>query len=254
MTTKKTTSVKKTTSTRGVSKAMKEYTKEVAELKPIEEATEEKKAVVKKAPAKKAPAVAKKTEPATTKKAPAKKAVAKKEAPEAKANNGNFVEAQKLVFPMELDLEGEKLQKLDFDITYERLAKLIADEHEVYFVGRWTKQEIKVFDYEGARLVKVPKKGFPNNLDIMLAIYVCETIPRIFTISQYTEALFMFTDDDLELVMHETVKQKFRLSAGLFYDIYVKPETYKELYTESIQSKKKEVENNEGKTDEAVDK
>lgn len=105
----------------------------------------------------------------------------------------------------------------------EILAALEADK-TLYFACYWTKRQIKEFAYEATKMVKAPKEGFPNDLDILMAVLPCETMERVFAMSRYTEALFQFEGEDF-MPLEDTDprsgdKFQIRISAGLEFEIY----------------------------------
>lgn len=128
-------------------------------------------------------------------------------------------------FPEEIDHEDlGKLKAVPTKYTtYKELYKALDDGKTLYFACYWSARQIKEFDYSGTRLVPAPAK-FPNDLDLLVAVVPCEKIERVWCMSQYTEAMFMFDGDalmpieDKDPVSKETFK--IRVSHGLEFEIY----------------------------------
>ena len=113
--------------------------------------------------------------------------------------------------------------------TYKELYAALEEGQTLYFACYWTPRHIKEFSYAASRQVSCPK-SFPNDLDILLAVVPCETMERLYCMSQYTEALFMFEGVDLEYVTDKTddgEEFEIRVSAGMEYEIY-RPESEQE--------------------------
>lgn len=111
--------------------------------------------------------------------------------------------------------------------TWDELMTALSEDKTIYFAAYWTKRQIKEFRYSEVLAVKVPKDGFPNDLDILQAAIPCENIHRLWCMSVYTEALFRFEEDHLayeeEVDPRGDGKSMFRVrvSAGMEYEIYV---------------------------------
>lgn len=106
--------------------------------------------------------------------------------------------------------------------TYKEVYDALEEGATLYFACYWSPRHIREFNYEESRQVKAPK-SFPLNLDILLAVVPCETMDRLYCMSQYTEALFMFEDDDFEYVQDiddQGNTYEIRVSTGLEYEIY----------------------------------
>lgn len=108
--------------------------------------------------------------------------------------------------------------------TYAEIVEALKAEKTLYFACYWTKRQIKEFSYEATKMVKVPKSGFPLDLDILVAVLPCETMERLFAMSSYTEALFQFEGGDFASVEDTDPRsgEKFqiRVSAGMEFEIY----------------------------------
>ena len=107
--------------------------------------------------------------------------------------------------------------------TYEELYKALEEGKTLYFACYWSPRQIKEYSYGLTRMVKEPK-AFPNDLDLLLAVAPCETIDRVWCMSQYTEAMFHFEGDDFSYVEDKDPKTgekfKIRVSAGMEFEIY----------------------------------
>ena len=107
--------------------------------------------------------------------------------------------------------------------TYEELYKALEEGKTLYFACYWSPRQIKEYSYGLTRMVKEPK-AFPDDLDLLLAVAPCETIDRVWCMSQYTEAMFYFEGNDLEYVEDKDPqtgeKFKIRVSAGMEFEIY----------------------------------
>lgn len=132
------------------------------------------------------------------------------------------------MFPQKLDCTELGLGNLvAVPNKYKNFGELKADldgGKTIYFAGYWTKRLLKEFNYSAQFDVKSPKEGFANDLDILQAVIVCETVERLFAMSAYTEAVYRFDGDDLTPVEDTDEngnKFNIRLSAGMEYEIYV---------------------------------
>ena len=108
--------------------------------------------------------------------------------------------------------------------TYKEVLAALEAGKTLYFACYWTKRQIKEFAYEATKMVKAPKEGFPNDLDILMAVLPCETIERVFAMSRYTEALFQFEGEDFmpleDIDPRSGDRFQIRVSAGLEFEIY----------------------------------
>ena len=129
-------------------------------------------------------------------------------------------------FPEEIEHEdlGKLVAVPDKFKTYEELFKALEEGKTVYFACYWTARQIKEYDYAGSRMVKCPK-SFPHDLDLLVACVPCERVQRVWCMSQYTEAMFMFEGDSLEPVEDTDPKTgekfKIRVSSGMEFELYV---------------------------------
>lgn len=129
-------------------------------------------------------------------------------------------------FPEEIKHEdlGKLVAVPDKFKTYEELFKALEEGKTIYFACYWTARQIKEYDYAGSRMVKCPK-SFPHDLDLLVACVPCERVQRVWCMSQYTEAMFMFEGDSLEPVEDTDPKTgeqfKIRVSSGMEFELYV---------------------------------
>lgn len=110
----------------------------------------------------------------------------------------------------------------DFDALREFLN---GDEAEkLHIATHWTKRDIKEFAYGHYFNVPAPKE-FPQDLDIMTPIAVCDRVDTLWLMSIYTEAVTHFLSADLEPVEDTDQKtgKKFmvKVSAGLEFELYM---------------------------------
>lgn len=129
-------------------------------------------------------------------------------------------------FPEEIEHEdlGKLVAAPNKFKTYEELFKALEEGKTIYFACYWTARQIKEYDYAGSRMVKCPK-SFPHDLDLLVACVPCERVQRVWCMSQYTEAMFMFEGDSLEPVEDTDLKTgeqfKIRVSSGMEFELYV---------------------------------
>ena len=198
-------------------KAKKETPKKV-EAEPVEEEPVEE--VVEEKPKKKT----------SLKKGGSKKAEEPKQAVEtlAPATNvgADYLPSAK-IFPAEIDHPelGKIISCHGAYTTYAEVLKALEEDKTLYFCSYWTKRQLKEFRYAEAKMIdpKLTKNGFPNDLDILMAVLPCETIERVFAMSRITEALFQFEGIDFEYIEDTDLNgNKFtvRVSAGMEFEIY----------------------------------
>lgn len=156
------------------------------------EAPAPKKRVSKKSAPKKEEAPKKPVEKALKKPAPKKKpAPAKKEAPAQSKRDK--------MFPATLDVEGTMLHRwdvADWSTFKTEAEKVITAGGSVYLAVSWSKKFRK--DYDGAYApAKMPKDGFPFDLDLEEVLMFQQTIERGVLTSVYTEALSVVYNTDI---------------------------------------------------------
>ena len=168
----------------------------VSEPAPAEkEAPAPKKRVSKKSAPKKEEAPKKPVEKALKK--PASKKVAKKSAP-AKEEAPAQSKRDKM-FPATLDVEGTMLHRwdvADWSTFKTEAEKVITAGGSVYLATSWPKKFRK--DYEVYAPAKMPKDGFPFDLDLAEIMMFQQTINRCLMTSVYTEALSVLYDYDVK--------------------------------------------------------
>lgn len=154
-----------------------------------------KKKVSKKSAPKKEEAPKKPVEKALKK--PASKKVAKKSAP-AKEEAPAQSKRDKM-FPATLDVEGTMLHRwdvADWSTFKTEAEKIITAGGSVYLATSWPKKFRK--DYEVYAPAKMPKDGFPFDLDLAEIMMFQQTISRCLMTSVYTEALSVLYDYDVK--------------------------------------------------------
>lgn len=155
------------------------------------EAPAPKKRVSKKSAPKKEEAPKKPVEKALKKPAPKKKPAPAKEAPAQSKRDK--------MFPATLDVEGTMLHRwdvADWSTFKTEAEKVITAGGSVYLAVSWPKKFRK--DYDGAYApAKMPKDGFPFDLDLEEVLMFQQTIERGLLTSVYTEALSVVYDADI---------------------------------------------------------
>lgn len=155
------------------------------------EAPAPKKRVSKKSAPKKEEAPKKPVEKALKKPAPKKKPAPAKEAPAQSKRDK--------MFPATLDVEGTILHRwdvADWSTFKTEAEKVITAGGSVYLAVSWPKKFRK--DYDGAYApAKMPKDGFPFDLDLEEVMMFQQTINRGLMTSVYTEALSVVYDTDI---------------------------------------------------------
>lgn len=132
-------------------------------------------------------------------KTPSKPKTANK-ATQAKESYGDLMAT---LFPETLTVgEGDidTLRRVDDITTMEELRTALNDEERnLYFCCYWDKKLVKQFNYKAMFDVdEVP--NFPHNIDITQALYVCDSMDKLYAVSTYTEGMYKFLGDDLEIV------------------------------------------------------
>lgn len=153
-----------------------------------------KKKVSKKSAPKKEEAPKKPVEKALKK--PAPKKVAKKPAP---AKEAPAQSKRDKMFPATLDVEGTVLNRwdvADWSTFKTEAEKVITAGGSVYLATSWPKKFRK--DYEAYAPAKMPKDGFPFDLDLAEVMMFQQTIERGLLTSIYTEALSVVYDSNIE--------------------------------------------------------
>lgn len=94
----------------------------------------------------------------------------------------------------------------------------------LYLACYWSPRQLKEYDYAGTRLVK-NVKAFDHNLDLLTPVVPCSTMPRVWAMSIYTEAMFMFDGEDVFEPVEETDsngdKFRIRVSCGMEFEVYM---------------------------------
>lgn len=120
------------------------------------------------------------------------------------------------MFKDELEIkDGDNVLKYTIakDIkNIEDLSKAIQNNEQLAFLVKWTKKDLKQFQYFNGQLPA--PKNFPSDLDITTPIYISEQSIVVYCVSLYTEASYCFLPQDFEEV------DGIRYSAGMEYQIY----------------------------------
>lgn len=174
------------------------------------EAPAPKKRVSKKSAPKKEEAPKKPVEKALKKPAPKKKPAPAKEAPAQSKRDK--------MFPATLDVEGTILHRwdvADWSTFKTEAEKVITAGGSVYLAVSWPKKFRK--DYDGAYApAKMPKDGFPFDLDLEEVMMFQQTIERGLLTSVYTEALSVVYDHDVK-----RTEEGYFLINGAEADLYI---------------------------------
>ena len=174
------------------------------------EAPAPKKKVSKKPAPKKEEAPKKPVEKALKKPAPKKKPAPAKEAPAQSKRDK--------MFPATLDVEGTVLHRWDvadwstFKTETEKI--ITSGDGSVYLATSWPKKFRK--DYEVYAPAKMPKEGFPFDLDLAEIMMFQQTINRCLMTSVYTEALSVLYDHDVK-----RTEEGYFLINGAEADLYI---------------------------------
>ena len=181
-----------------------------SEPAPVEkEAPAPKKRVSKKPAPKKEEAPKKPVEKALKKPAPKKKPAPAKEAPAQSKRDK--------MFPATLDVEGTVLHRwdvADWSTFKTEAEKVITAGGSVYLATSWPKKFRK--DYEVYAPAKMPKEGFPFDLDLAEIMMFQQTINRCLMTSVYTEALSVLYDHDVK-----RTEEGYFLINGAEADLYI---------------------------------
>lgn len=130
------------------------------------------------------------------------------------------------IFPKEIDHEdlGKLVAVPNMYHKYKEVFEAVEAGKTLYFACYWTQRAIKEYDYAGDRMVAAPKK-FPNDLDLLVACVPCEKVDRVWCMSQYTEAMFLFEGDCFDPVEDKDPNTgeefQIRISYGMEFEIYV---------------------------------
>ena len=173
------------------------------------EAPAPKKKVSKKPAPKKEEAPKKPVEKALKKPAPKKKPAPAKEAPAQSKRDK--------MFPATLDVEGTVLHRwdvADWSTFKTEAEKVITAGGSVYLATSWPKKFRK--DYEAYAPAKMPKDGFPFDLDLAEVMMFQQTIERGLLTSVYTEALSVLYDHDVK-----RTEEGYFLINGAEADLYI---------------------------------
>ena len=111
--------------------------------------------------------------------------------------------------------------------TLKELVKAVSEEEKTVLIcAYYSPALIKKYGYTNDPMVdsRVPKKGFPHDLDVQQVVYCCESIPRVYTLSDYSEGMFVYNEDDLVPVetVDSTTNEKVavRYANGVEFEIY----------------------------------
>lgn len=111
--------------------------------------------------------------------------------------------------------------------TVNDVRKALEDGVTLYIAAYWTKRHIKEYNY--ARQFELPSspKQFPDDLDILNIVIACDSLERVFAMSTYTEALYMFDADSfrpVEDIDENGEEFTVRVTNGMEFEVYVAEE------------------------------
>ena len=129
------------------------------------------------------------------------------------------------LFPATIEHEALGTLKACYDkyLDWNSIREALNNGTELIFAAYWTKRHLKEYGYAHMTGCPVPKSGFPDDLDMLQALYACENVERVYVISAYTEAVFAFNGEDIVPVECETndgEKYNVRYSNGMEFEIY----------------------------------
>ena len=175
------------------------------------------------------------TEKKSEKAAPKKKVTPKtekKEEPAVKSvpSTGDTRSPWALIFPEKIttEVDGEKIDlKLAKDnefLTIEEITNaMLSEGRTVVLACYWTARHIKEFDYTAMYKVFAPKQ-FDKDLDLTVAVVDCPKTKRIWAMSNVTEAMYYFEEEDLTPVKDKNPyngeEYTVRVSNGMEFAIY----------------------------------
>lgn len=132
------------------------------------------------------------------------------------------------MFPETLAIDtsdGEVVLKREHEKyhTIEEIREAIENGKTLFITSYWTKLHIKRFDYAQTFNVEAPK-SFPDDLDVLNVVCACDSIPRLWCMSNYTEAMSCFEGEDFQPIedVDPATDEKFtvRVSNGCEFEIY----------------------------------
>lgn len=163
----------------------------------------------------------------TTTKVKVEKLAKKEEAPK---EGSVLVKAQEVIsFPEKVTLSSIGNLTLAKGINnIEDLSKLLESGAQVKFLTYWTKKHLKQNRYDMTGIYREKLTEFEGDFDVLSPLYLVSIKTGIYTISDYTETLFIILDDEIEEV------EGIRFLNGIEYQIYVVEEDSKEEPKEEI--------------------
>ena len=107
--------------------------------------------------------------------------------------------------------------------NFEDLKARILGGETVFLATVWTERQIKQFDYNSMYRVK-GVKSFPNDIDVLQVMVVCESIDRVWCMSNYTEGMTFFEAEDFPYLKDKNSKGEefeIRVCKGMEFEVYV---------------------------------
>lgn len=175
--------------------------------------------------------VTKKTEEKSTEKKPVTKKKVEESPVTTVQTTGNLKPATAMYFPEtiveELNDSKVTLKRVADDefTSIKSIIDFIESGNQVYFACFWSPRHIKEFNYKLLYNVKEAPKKFPNDLDIVVGITVSEKNGKLYAMSSYTEAMYVFFEDEFSPVEdtnpYNGEKYTVRVSNGMEFAVYV---------------------------------
>lgn len=132
------------------------------------------------------------------------------------------------VFPEVIEHEDFGTLKIAKFRNYDEVVEALDSGTEIFIANYWTKKHIKQYGYSTMLNIPTNPKEFKHDLDICMAIVHTESFKRLWAMSQYTEGMFFYEEEDFEYVEDTDAKtgEKFevRVSQGMEFEIYVHAE------------------------------
>lgn len=129
------------------------------------------------------------------------------------------------VFPEILEHEDLGTLKIAKFRNYDEVVEALDSGVEIFIANYWTKKHIKQYGYSSMTNTPSKPKEFKHDLDICMAIVHTESFKRLWAMSQYTEGMFFYEEEDFEYVKDTDAKTdedfEVRVSNGMEFEIYV---------------------------------
>lgn len=136
------------------------------------------------------------------------------------------------LFPKNLDIDGR-----NFVLTLEPknildILKLTDEGKDVILAALWTKQHLRMYEYDAHNIFGQKVKELKQDLDLLQPVHISPEGRVVYTVSLYTEVANHFINSDFE------IEDGIRYSNGLEFSVYVSSD---EEVIEEVPEVKKEV-------------